>query len=151
MYNPEEKKDNIDKIKESLYSKSTDGMFVKRRHSLQDKFASNTPSAWNIEEEKAESGFKIPYSKIFLGSLIFFILALGFTFSKFFLGNNVVSGNNIDILVSGPVSIAGGEELPLEIQVTNNNNIDLKVVDLRIEYPAGTKSVTNQSIDLPRY
>ncbi|MBA4319223.1 MAG: hypothetical protein C0412_12550, partial [Flavobacterium sp.] len=116
MYNPNEKKDNIDKIKESLYSKSTDGIFVKRRHPLRDKVNLNTPAVWNVKEEKAESGFQLPYTKIFLGALIFFILALGFTFSKFFFGSNVVSGNNIDILVSGPVSIAGGEELSLEIE-----------------------------------
>ena len=151
MYNPNEKKDNIDKVKDSLYSKNTDAIFVKRRHSLQDKSNLNAPTSWNVGEEKAESSFQIPYTKILLGAFIFFILALGFTFSKFFLGNNVVSGNNIDILASGPVSIAGGEELPLEIEVKNNNNIDLKVVDLRIEYPAGTKSATDQSIDLPRY
>src|ERR1035437_4467273 len=139
MYNQNEKKDNIDKVKDSLYSKSTDAIFAKRRHTLQDTTNSETPPAWNVAEEKAESSFQIPYTKILLGAFIFFVLALGFTFSKFFLGNNVVSGNNIDILVSGPVSIAGGEELPLEIDVTNNNNIDLKVVDLRIEYPDGTK------------
>jgi hypothetical protein len=151
MFNPNEKKDNIDKVKDSLYSKSTDAIFAKRRHSLQDGLDSKTPAGWNTEEEQAESSFQIPYTKILLGAFIFFVLALGFTFSKFFLGSNVVSGNNIDISVSGPVSIAGGEELPLEIEVKNNNNIDLKVVDLRIQYPDGTKSATDQSVDLPRY
>ena len=150
MYNPNEKKDNIDKIKESLYSKNTDAIFAKRRHSLQEKNSPEVPVEWNMKEDIAESSFQLPYTKILLGAFIFFVLALGFTFSKYFLGNNVVSGNNIDILVSGPASIAGGEELPLDIQVKNNNNIDLKVVDLRIEYPAGTKSATNQTIDWPR-
>jgi hypothetical protein len=151
MYNPNEKKDNIDKIQESLYSKTTDGIFLKRRHSLQDKTSTGTPTAWNVEEEKAESSFQLPYTKIFLGAFIFFILALGFAFSKFFFGANVVSGDNINILVSGPVSIAGGEELPLDIEVKNNNNIDLKVVDLRIEFPDGTKSATDQSVDMKRF
>ena len=151
MYNPNEQKDNIGKVKDSLYSRSTDGIFVKRRHSLKNENNSETPATWNIKEEPTESSFKLPYNKILLGAFIFFVLALGFTFSKFFLGNNVVSGNNIDILVSGPVSIAGGEELPLDIEVKNNNNIDLKVVDLRIEYPAGTKSAADQSLDMPRY
>ena len=32
MYNPNEQKDNIDKVKESLYSKNTDAIFVKRRY-----------------------------------------------------------------------------------------------------------------------
>ncbi len=151
MFNPNEKKDSIDKVQESLYSKTIDGIFTKRRHSLQEEADVKAPTTWNINEEQAESKFQIPYTKIFLGAFIFFILALGFTFSKFFLGSNVVSGDNIDILVSGPVSIAGGEELPLNIEVKNNNNVDLKVVDLRIEYPAGTKSAADQSLDLPRY
>lgn len=151
MYNPNEKKDNIDRIQESLYSKNTDGIFEKRRHTLQDKTNISAPSAWNEEEEKVESSFHLPYTKIFIGAFIFFVLALVFAFSKFFFGSNIVSGNNINILVSGPVSIAGGEELPLDIEVSNNNNIDLNVVDLRIEYPDGTKSAADQSVDMKRY
>ncbi len=146
-----EKKDNIEKIQESLYSKNTDAIFAKRRHPLHEAGDQKNPVAWDTKEEQAEGTFQLPYTKILLGAFIFFVLALGFTFSKFFLGNNVISGDNIDILISGPVSIAGGEELPLEIEVKNNNNIDLKVVDLRIEYPTGTKSVTDQSTDLLRY
>jgi len=151
MYEPNNKKDKIKETQESLYSKNSDGIFVKRRHSLQKKSDLNTPMTWDIKEEKAESSFQIPYTKILLGAFIFFVLALGFTFSKFFFGNNIISGNNIDILVSGPTSIAGGEVLPLDIEVKNNNNTDLKVVDLRIEFPDGTKSATDQSIDMPRY
>ncbi len=151
MNDDNEKKDNIEKVKDSLYSRSTDAIFTKRRHSLQDTASTRPTVGWNVEREETESNFQIPYNKILLGAFIFFIFALVFTFSKFFLGNNVVSGNNIDILVSGPVSIAGGEELPLEIEVKNNNNIDLKVVDLRIEYPDGTKSPTDQTVDMKRY
>ena len=40
----------------------------------------------------------IPYTKIFIGALIFFIIAAGFAFYKFFGGSNTVSGNNIAIL-----------------------------------------------------
>lgn len=151
MIEQNENKDNIEQLKSSLYSRNTDAIFEKKRHILQDKNSNIAPTEWNIREEAAESSFKLPYMKILFGAVAFFVLALIFTFGKFFTGNNVVSGNNIDILVSGPVSIAGGEELPLEIEVKNNNNIDLKVVDLRIEYPVGTKSVKDQTIDMPRY
>ena len=151
MYNPEDKKDNIDKIKESLYSKNTDAIFSKKVHVLENKSGAEVSSNWNIEEDKPESSFKIPYTKILMGSFIFFILALGFTFSKFFFGQNIVSGDNIDILLSGPVSIAGGEELPLNVEIKNNNNSVLKSVNLRVEYPDGTKSSADQTIDLPRY
>ena len=142
---------SIDKVQESLYSKTTDAIFAKRRHSLKEGSDSKTPLGWNVEDEKPESSFEIPYTKIFLGALIFFVLAVIFTFSRFFMGGNVVSGNNIDILISGPVSVAGGEELPLDIEVKNNNNTNLQAVDLRVEYPDGTKSATDQSVDMPRY
>jgi len=151
MFDPNEKKDNIDKVKESLYSKTIDNIFVKRRHDLQNDDNIKVPTAWENFEEETTKKKDIPYSKILLGAFVFFVLALGFAFSKFFLGANVVSGNNIDILVSGPISIAGGEQLPLDIEVKNNNKVDLKTVDLRVEYPAGTKSADDQTVDLPRY
>lgn len=152
MFNPEEKNDNIDRVKDSLYSKNTDGIFDKRRHVLQDKTDLKVPTSWeSAEEEKVESSFNIPYTKILLGAFVFFVLALGFAFSRFFLGSNVVSGNNIDILVSGPASIAGGEELPLDIEIKNNNNTDLNTVSLRVEYPEGTKNPTNSSVDMKRH
>ena len=151
MPDQNEKEDEIEKVEEALYSKNTDGIFLKKRHSLQGTEDFKTSATWNIKEKETENGFKIPYTKIFLGAFIFFVLALGFTFSKFFLGNNVVSGNNIDILVSGPASIAGGEVLPLDITVKNNNDIGLQVVDLHITYPDGTKSAVDQTTDMKNF
>lgn len=150
MFNPDDKQDNIDKVKQSLYSKNENIDYFQKRHNLQDKDESNFKTDWDIEEKPMKK-LKIPYTKILIGSFIFFVLALGFTFFKFFLGQNIISGNNIDILVSGPVSIAGGEELPLDIEIKNNNNAVLKSVNLRVEYPEGTKSSADQTISLPRY
>lgn len=151
MYDPNSKEDKIKEVQDSLYSKNTDGIFIKRRHPLQGNDETTVPLGWNENEEQTGSKIKISYSKILLWAFIFFILALGFAFSRFFLGSNVVSGNNIDVLISGPVSIAGGEELPLNIQVKNNNSIGLNVVDLHIEYPEGTKNVNDPTVDLKNY
>jgi hypothetical protein len=63
----------------------------------------------------------------------------------------MASGGNIDISVTGPVSISGGEVLPLDIQVKNNNNLDLKSVAIRVEFPEGTKNSDNLSKDLTYY
>lgn len=152
MFNPDEQKSKIDDIKESLYSRNADSIFIKRRHSLHEKAdVDGINSDWNVKDEKLEGDFKIPYGKILLGAFIFFVLAFGFAYYRFFMGSNTISGDNIDILISGPVSISGGDELSLDIEVKNKNNIDLKVVDLRIEYPDGTKSAENVSVDLKRY
>ena len=68
-----------------------------------------------------------------------------------FGGSNVVSSQNIDISIEGPVTISGGEELSLQIAITNKNNVSIKLADLLIEYPNGTRSATNISDALPRH
>ncbi|MFA6340654.1 MAG: hypothetical protein WCX27_00220 [Candidatus Paceibacterota bacterium] len=151
MYVPDEKKNKIEGVKDVLYSKSADGIFVKKRHSLPSQNSpEKTPSSWSVEEEGPESKVTVPYAKILIGAFIFFLLAAGFAFYKFFGGSNMVSGNNIDILVSGPTSIAGGEVLPLDIEVKNNNVTDLQTVELRVEYPDGTKKPDDLSADMKR-
>src|SRR5574344_1828577 len=150
MFNPDDKQDNIDKVKQSLYSKNENIDYFHKRHNLQDKDESNFKTDWDIEEKPMKK-LKIPYTKILIGSFIFFVLALGFTFFKFFLGQNIISGNNIDILVSGPVSVSGGEEFSLNVEVKNNNNVDLQVVDLQVEFPDGTRNTDDLSKELKRY
>ncbi len=152
MANGNNKKSKIEDVKDVLYSRSTDGIFSAKRHPLQVKNLANKEQlGWNVQEEKIESQIEIPYNKIFLGAFIFFILATGFAFYKFFAGSNIVSGNKIDISISGPASVAGGEVFPLDIVVKNNDITDLKVVDLRIEFPDGTKNPTDLSADMKRY
>lgn len=155
MDNDEEKKSKIDEIQNELYSRNTDGLFLKKRHALSNRQEpKNIPSAWVDEAEKPEkdSGvMHIPYTKIFIGALIFFILAAGFAFYKFFGGSNTVSGNNINILVSGPVSVSGGEVFPLDIKVENNNTAAIENVSMLVEYPDGTRDPNDSSIALPRY
>jgi len=146
----QENKNKIEELQSDLYSRNADGIFLKKRHTLKDKGQfSDEPLAWQEEAEKPKG--EIPYNKILLGTFIFFILALGFAFFRFFGGSNTISGNNIDVLISGPVSVAGGEELPLDIQVKNNNNIDLKTVDLIVEFPSGTRQAGDLQTALQRY
>jgi hypothetical protein len=146
------KKSKIDSVNDVLYSRSSDGVFVKKRHILSNKdTATDTaPSAWSSQPETPESQKSIPYTKILMGAFIFFILAMGFAFYQFFAGSNIVSGDNINILVSGPISVSGGEEFPLDIEIRNDNKIDLKSVSLQIEYPDGTRSPEDVSVELRR-
>jgi hypothetical protein len=58
----------------------------------------------------------------------------------FFAGGNTVSNNNIDIAILGNTFTAGGEELPLQIEITNKNNSALELADLLIEYPKSSSS-----------
>ncbi|MFA5987912.1 MAG: hypothetical protein WC797_04680, partial [Candidatus Paceibacterota bacterium] len=73
-------------------------------------------------------------------AVVFFVLSLAVAAFLFFQGTNVVSSNNIDILTSGPISVRGGEEFNLLINIANNNSSDLKYSTLTIEYPSGSKT-----------
>ena len=146
----EPNKNKIEEVKEALYSRSPNLVFTKTRHGL--KFKTNeTNTSWSDTDLENESEWQFPYMKIFLGAFIFFILAGGFAAYKFFAGSNVISGDNIDIIVRGPVSVAGGDELPLDIDIQNKNNVNLSAVDLKIEYPSGTRKPDNLSVAMERY
>lgn len=75
------------------------------------------------------------FKRFFIYSLVFFVLALCYGGYMFFLGGNTVSNNNIDISILGNTFTAGGEDLPLQIGITNKNTLALDLVDLVIEYP----------------
>ena len=145
-----DKKNKIEGVKEALYSQNVDAVVSKRRHDLKPKIE-DANTDWSDTDLKKESDFKFPFMKILIGAIIFFVLAAGFATYKFFAGGNLISGDNIDILVRGPVSVAGGDTLPLDIEVQNKNSVNLQVVELKIEYPDGTRSPDDLSAPLARY
>jgi hypothetical protein len=152
----EKSNSKIEQLKKSLYSRSNGPDEVKRKGKLRERDF-DVEENWHHEEEpmpepdlfeKEESNFM---KKIFLGSIIFFIAALLLGALIVFKGSNVVSADNVDIKVVGPVSTAGGAELSLDIEVQNNNNIKLELVDLFVEFPEGTANPGNITEELKRF
>lgn len=86
-----------------------------------------------------------------MGSVLFFIGALLFFAYYFTLGGGSLRAapSNIDIVVSGPVQVMGGEHTELQIAVTNRNRVALELSDLVVTFPQGTRSVTDFATDLP--
>ncbi len=80
---------------------------------------------------------------LLVGSVIFFIAALAFFTYYFTLGGGRIpaSPSNIDIVVTGPPQVSGGEPTKLQIAVTNRNSNALELADLVITYPKGTRSL----------
>ena len=88
--------------------------------------------------------------KILIGSVIFFIVALGVVAFKFLGGGNMVSANNIEVLVKAPISISGGDVFPFEISIKNNNNVTLSGTDMGVTFPIGAKDVSDTSLPAKR-
>ncbi len=153
--------DRIGEMERGLYSRKEHPEYKDDRSKMTSNEL-NVPPEWShekddiavllekdrTEKERAQNSF---FKKILLGSIVFFILALGVASYLFFGGSNFVSGDNIDILVMGPTSIGGGEELSLEIVVQNNNRADLEGVNLLLEYPPGTRTKDDFDTELTRH
>jgi hypothetical protein len=162
-----EEKSKLDELKKQLDSRSFSPPSLQRRANRsqleiedirkdwdQEEGVKGTPTEQNFNNQSLESmqGRKNKsFLKIFLlGSIVFFIIALAIAIFVILGGGNIISSDNVDISASGPASISGGEVLSLNIIVSNNNSTSLELADLIVEYPEGTRSAKNLSIEIPR-
>lgn len=116
--------------------------------------AETTPHAWALSTRKRGilSGFKrfSALELLFASSIIFFIGAGAIASLLIFSGNNTVSTSNVSVTVTGPTAIRAGEEVTLQVVITNRNSVPMELTDMLVEFPTGTRSPKDVSIDLPR-
>jgi hypothetical protein len=147
-----EKKSPLERLKKGLYSRD-DRYGEAHRHEIHEPNAT-VPDAWSDGHDalvsKNMKTLRQTYSFAFLIALFFFVIAGLIAGYTLFWGKNFVSVNNVDILIEGPVSIGGGEELPLNITVQNKNSTRIEDVSLVVEYPAGTKDPLDPAKDLTK-
>jgi uncharacterized membrane protein len=152
----EDPRSKISRLQKILDTKSDAFTKAAVRHELHQNKA-EPQSSWPepeevISPETVEADFRptkksfLSPAKILISSIIFFLVAIVIVIFNFFIGGNFISGDNILVTVKAPISIAGGEVLPFEIEIKNNNNVALLGADLRIDYPEGAKSSADTSI-----
>lgn len=152
-------KERISRVEDTLYSRAHPSQYRDDRAEL-GKHDIAVDESWKGTERVEDLIMKSRQEKVYAqnrlvrkilwGSIGFFVIALGVGLFTFFGGLNMVSSNNIDIIVSGPTTVAGGAELPLEITIQNKNNANLEGAVLTVEYPEGTKTVGDLTTALPR-
>jgi len=147
-------KTRLEKIQKKHYEKNIVQEKTKR-HSLDNKNY-NLNTDWE-DKSKKESEYKdfsdfidekkkkrigfFGYTMIL--AFIFFLASISYAGYVFFGGTQTISANDVDITISGPVSVGAGENLSLDLIIQNNNPVALKDVDLIINWPSGTKSSEN--------
>ncbi|MSR73211.1 hypothetical protein EXS61_01215 [Candidatus Parcubacteria bacterium] len=147
----------IDRKERDLYSRTPHeseekrGVFTKPVYDVSPSWRAGDSLAETLAEEYVEpknrDGF---FRKFFIGSIVFFCLAIITFVYVSYGGFNTVSSKNVDIIIKGPVAIGGGEELVFDLTLTNNNNVSLEGAEFLIEYPLGTREPANISIELRR-
>ena len=114
----------------------------------------NAPmSTVSYSEPMASRGKRKSFRTMFvlLGGL-FFVAAVAISSFLMLKGGNTISGENISIEVTGPISVGGGDEVPFKVTVANQNTVAIQSATLIIEYPKGTQSATeiNKEIGIVR-
>ena len=99
----------------------------------------------SMAPKKKKRGYRL---KLLLAGVIFFVSAV--TISSFILimGKPTISGENITVSVTAPFTIGGGEVLPVQVGVTNDNTVPIESATLIVEYPLGTKSANDERNEL---
>ncbi len=152
--NQNEDKSRIEELKKRLYSQKGVERDRFDAEELHEK-SYGVAEEWRREElvlpEKPSTTSRFTFmQKLLFVSVIFFVGALGFSGFLFYGKGNTISAEKIELGVTGPISIGGGEPLSFTVTLRNKNSIPLLGAKLTVEYPDGTRSVTNLATPLPR-
>lgn len=142
-----------------MYSRVLSEKLKERPRREMDEIRPIVGEEWHEEEAKLASTTVAPRTMqlarkalwwILGAAILFFVSAVVFFVYYFTLGGGAspASAANIDITISGPPQIAGGEPTQLQIAVTNRNQVPLQLAELVITYPEGTRSPADLSTNL---
>ena len=139
---------NLDNREQELYNKKRK-VSTRKRSGIKSEKKQSGGRAWNDDPITLPKKKTRSVTRTILGfSVAFFAFSVVFLAFQFLSGNGKVSPTNVDIEVLGNTFAAGGEELPLQIQITNRNSVSLLYSDLIIKYPDGAGDKTTERISL---
>jgi hypothetical protein len=145
-----EKPHRLEDIQKKLYSPNPNAL-PKRRLGVLHQVNHAVTTAWNSEPvTKATDSVKTFsmqssfFKKFFIGTLVFFAIAVLLGVFLFFSGNSV-SSDNVAINVLGNAYTPGGEVLPLTVEIANSNAVSLELADLIVQYGRNKPDVTDPS------
>jgi hypothetical protein len=152
----DEEKSKIEEMKKSLYSRNAPDVRQGRRLRMRPE-QYEVQSDWehpkeNFDEEPlnvkyAKTGMSF-FTKILIASVVFFLVCVGVGSYLVLKGSDIVSANNININLAGPVSVEGGVPSAFTVQVQNKNSVALQVVDVTVNFPSGTADPANTTQQL---
>lgn len=143
---------NLERLERKLYTPESENMRLRRTKILPryNDFSQD----WPAEEKQApdqvtsrSTGSRWLW-RLLWASIIFFVMALGVAGYILFFGTNIISSGNIDFEVEGPVLAKAGEELALNVLITNKNSQPMQRTSLKLQYPAGSRSLTGQLLNV---
>lgn len=147
-----EKPSRIERLQRELYRRDVVIPEPVRHELPEDRKQDEASRDWERSEEVPSSPSErmTLLKKVLLISGLFFIGSVAFAAFLFLRGGTTVSSENIDIAINGPVSVGGGEELALQVLISNSNPVALELADFIVQFPPGTRDPANRSKPLTR-
>jgi len=133
--------DKLERVERVLNQK--DNRYYLRRRSKFGETDAPAHDDWHDSDNSDDQNMKKHNSlasKVFMLSVLFFVAAVAFGLYQLQDGGNVVSSQNVEMNIIGPLSIKGGEEFQLQLQIVNNNDVPLESSGVTVEFPNGTRS-----------
>lgn len=144
-------KERIERLRRAMYSRTVSGKLGVRPRRRLGELSSKVGEDWvrpeielsqtTVAPALIRAPRRILYGVLF-AAVAFFVTSLG-VFTYFFLfgeGSSPASPANIDIRVSGPTQVSGGDPTELQVVVVNRNPIAIELADLVITFPDGTRA-----------
>lgn len=154
----------IEKLKKKLYSRAAkDTPMSDIRAPLSPKEVDEVPKTFQKPSEMEAPKIVQPpiaalmtirkkgmpfAAKFLIASSAFFILAAGAAAYLYLGGGNIISPQNIDIQVVAPSLVDSGKQGAIQVIVDNRNTSALTLVDMRIDYPDGTRDPASPAATL---
>ncbi len=149
------REDSLEVLKKKLYDRNWKGGAERDRTELKNldtkekrAWDTSTPDTANIMSSVVKRPMSL-ISKLLFGSLFFFSLcvAIAGAVLYFKLG---VSDTNVNMVIQGPTSVAGGELATFTMTITNKDSKSLLNSVLIVEYPDGARDAADPTKTLTR-
>ncbi len=141
--------DHIAELQKKLYTRDPDNL-PKRKYGILHPIRQKSVDTWGAtdlpEDKSVHHQSAKGYKRFFLFAVFFFMLGLGAALFSYYRGAITLSSKNVDLVILGNSFVAGGEELPIQIEVANKNSADLVNATLVIDYPKGATDETGTDV-----
>ncbi len=144
-----EEMDHIEELQKRLYARDPSNI-PKQKFGILRPLRQHVTSMWgdqSIPKDKVVQRTSVTrYKRFFIFALVFFLIGLGLVLFSVFRGAVTLSSKNVELAILGNSFVAGGEELPIQVEIANKNASDLTDVVLELEYPKGATDQAGSEI-----
>ena len=154
--------EKVERLRRAMYSRSLSPKLTARPRHTMDSESSSVGEDWKRQQNEEEftgaiiapktlRGGKNTLRWLLIAAIVFFVGAATF-FGYYFTiggGSRLAAPGNVNLLISGPPSVAGGEMTELHVSISNQNRAALQLADLILTYPPGTRIPGTAPLDVP--